>query len=168
VGTNPIAAVLGLWAIDVPSDSEPEVHKSVWQLERNMTKPIPGQTFPRDSSAVLGSRDAFHVPSVIVTWAAWVKVVPRATRPGANVRFTNDEQTQVEPCEYSERQAIADPFLESIEFGVAFWVFIIPELVGGLTHNFEILPKPNPLDNIEDEYQEPYEDDGCGGCYDEL
>lgn len=145
-----------------------------------MTKPIPGQTFSPQHIAmglphkpILGSRDAFHVPSVLVTWAAphiaGSELPSDGDRspiyrsghhvPGANVRFTNDEQTQVEPCEYGERQAIADPFLESIEFGVAFWVFIIPELVGGLTHNFEILPKPNPLDNIEDEYE--YDDDDC-------
>jgi len=112
-------------------------------------------------SNVLGCRDAFHVPSVLVTDA---RTIDRedGVRPGTNVRFTNDECTQVEPCEYSERQAIADPFLEHIDLGVAFWVFIIPELIGDLTHNFEILSKPkdNPLDNIADEYEEP-EGDGC-------
>ena len=133
-----------------------------------MTKPVPGQTFPLTS---LGRKDAFHAASVLVTWAkpyvagSGVESGDRlcgATRPGANVRFTNDEQTEVEPCEYSERQAIADPFLEYIEHGVAFWVFVIPELIADLTHNFEILsePKDNPLDNIADEYEEP-EGDGC-------
>jgi hypothetical protein len=163
-----------------------------------MTKPIPGQTFPltqpghlsntgdaiqRDMNTpvdgygqpniVLGSRDAFHVPSVLVTWAKPHVAGSGSSdgdrlsghrMPGANVRFTNVQQTQVEPCEYDERQAVADPFLETIRAGVAFWVFIIPELVGGLTHNFEILPKDDPLDNIEDEFEEP-EEDGCGGCW---
>jgi hypothetical protein len=127
-----------------------------------MAKPIPGQTFPfTNASHVVerGRRDAFHIPSVLVTWAA-VKVAG-SRMPGANVRFTNDEQTQVEPCEYSERQAVTDPFLETIGAGVAFWVFVIPELIGDLTHNFEILPKPKPLDNITDEYEEPEGDDGC-------
>lgn len=131
-----------------------------------MTKPVPGQTFPLKNlhvrSIILGSRDAFHVPSVLVEHAQSGRIVP-----GTNLRFTNDECTQVEPCEYSERQAIADPFLETITPDVAFWAFIIPELVSGLTHNFEILSKSedNPLDNITDEYEEPYEEDACGGCY---
>jgi hypothetical protein len=115
-------------------------------MTSDISKPIPGQTFPLDA---LGRKDAFHVPSVLVT--SHIPIIP-----GANLRFTDDEHTQVESCEYHERQAVADPFLKIVQPNTAFWAFVAPELVSDLTHDFQILSEP------EDDYDEDY--DPCAGC----
>ena len=97
--------------------------------------------------------------------------------PGDNLRFTNDEHTQVESCEYDERQAVADPFLHPSalkeppshgSYSWAFWAFVVPELISDLTHDFEVLSKSvvpsDHFDDTEDEYVRYEEEDACGGC----
>jgi hypothetical protein len=107
-----------------------------------MGKITPGFVTDRDTIYV-GRKDAFHIPSVLVT-------TNHDLNPGQDVRFTDDDCDAVEPCERNKRQAIVDPFLtkDQIEKS-AFWVFIDPDLVSNLTHEFEIKGIGEPEDFAE-------------------
>lgn len=98
-----------------------------------------------------GLRDAFHVPSILVTSNDTLV-------PGECVSFL-DASTVVAATRFSY-QAIIDPFIEdSVAPGQKVWAFIRPHLVGSLTHHFDAYSIPDmPVEENED-YDE------CAGCY---
>jgi len=132
---------------------------------------------------LLGRRDAFHVPGVLV-------VCESPIEPGSHVRFINTSFRVVEVTDKSDCDAIVDPFLRSVvPARTLFWVFLIPGMVQNLTHTFviqkqqdQILPParrivlanmqisvsnskiPEVVVGSSDEEVE--DDDGCKGCYD--
>lgn len=137
--------------------------------------------------SMLGKRDAFHVPGVVVFSRETIE-------PGSNVRFVDGTNDQVMNCLKSDRQAVVDPFIDGdLLPGQMFWIFLCPEIVGNLVHHFEITGvKSNQVDTerlikdaerlqgelsqaqlrisvLEDEVAEVGNDDEeydeCGGCY---
>lgn len=121
---------------------------------------------------LVGTRDAFHVPAVLVYSAYDVKA-------GQDVVFTTVNLDAVQPCLSGvERHAIVDPFIKgNIKSGTVFNVFIEPSLVQNLLHHFELnveVSQPTEYDEecegCYGEEPELYSDneyyDGCKGCYD--
>jgi len=102
--------------------------------------------------AILGRRDAFHVPGILVSSDELID-------PGEKLVFTNEELTLVrETRSINERHhAIADPFLaDGIPPGCLFWAVLVPGTMTNLVHSFETTITVQP----EDDY-----DDQCKGCY---
>ncbi len=93
--------------------------------------------------AEIGTRDAFHVPAVLVS-------SDDVLFPGANVRFTDLAQTTVRLCNDADRHGIADPFWRDAHIGqrnvivpgTLFWVAVDPRLVKGVVHHFDIAIEP--------------------------
>lgn len=116
----------------------------------------------QDSTAQAGATDAFHAPARMVS--AKVLMAPKT-----DVRFTDAPAcTEVEPCEAEKRHGIVDPFAKKpFEADELFWVWVEPDIIGPLTHRFEIiLPDPKDTSNsavtvVEEEPEEDY--DGCSG-----
>lgn len=90
----------------------------------------------------VGTRDAIHVPFVMVTCQT-------ALNPGdkCSLRGTGDEcvkwggKPEVGECYETEPRwhGVADPFLEAdIQAGTVFALYIRRECFSGLTHNFKI------------------------------
>ena len=136
-----------------------------------MSKMMLGDSVNEDD--VLGRRDAFHVPCVVVTSGQFIM-------PGSNVRFVAGRVDLVENCSSIERQGIADPFAPG-QFGpgVKFWVLIQPSLVSDLVHHFAIAGTPDHpgelkkkldaanarIDEMIEEMGEYTDSDGCSyGC----
>lgn len=113
----------------------------------------------------LGTRDAFHVPGILVS--ALIDV-----EPGAHLLLKSRDR--VVACTREERTGIADPFVPgTILAGKVFWLFLEPGLVTNLVHNFDVkgfqdFPDLNVDDALpdEDEFDDFDDDDdgGCGGC----
>lgn len=105
-----------------------------------------------------GRRDAFHVPGVLVTS---INIV----YPGNKVYFIDTDCTKVRLSISGDPvHAIVSPFLSKmVSPGDLFWVCPVQEIVGNLTHSFEITPndRPQPLP-----VDEEVDDDTCKGCYD--
>lgn len=120
----------------------------------------------QDPTAQAGSTDAFHAPARLVS----AKVPLQAK---ADVRFTDAPAcTEVEPCEADKRHGIVDPFAK-VAFAAEelFWVWVEPDLVGPLTHKFEItLPDPketsgSKVTELQEEIEDEDDDDCTGeGC----
>jgi len=128
-----------------------------------------GQTTTDDS--LIGLRDAFHSPCVLVECFISLK-------PGQRVTFASLGYDRVrvagDPRKY---HAIVDPFLEmDTRKEERFWVILRPGSVKNLTHNFAIGDESEDeakrKNNIE-EGDDPYEDapefdgsynDGCENC----
>lgn len=118
--------------------------------------------------SLLGRRDAFHVPGVLVTSSGYVS----ASDP---VLFTDSSCKEVIVATFSRKDAVVDPFVSGIlDPGTLFWVFITPERVSNLTHHFEISPIVGASETIftgEDSEdwrnRECYEDEDyeCKDCY---
>lgn len=128
-----------------------------------MTVPKISQTC--DDISLLGRRDAFHVPGVLVHSYQYLQ-------PGDGVKFLDAICTLVESAGYETRDAIIDPFLPSeIPPGTLFWVFPTPELVGNLTHHFDLnvskrpIITPSVLEEDIEEDEEIEEETSCNGCY---
>ena len=130
---------------------------------------------------VLGSKDAFHVPGMVVQSDTMLKPGQRVKLVGRNL-VSRDEK---------EGHGIVDIFLEGyIPAGTPFWMMIDPSLVQKLVHGFEFeaekqypplnLPDVQPTctncgakisrivcasctENSQDNYND--DDDGCGSCY---
>lgn len=117
-----------------------------------MSKPVVGEIV---SPSELGRRDASHSPMVAVY--SGVEVTP-----GAGVKFTATDC--VLPCEKDERQAIADPFIYGnvIPAYKGFWAFLVPSVVGEVTHSFDIKAGDIFASRREDE-NGPW-DDGDDWC----
>lgn len=118
------------------------------------------------NQGVRGTRDAFHVPGVLVTSEYTVF-------PGQPVRFEDKAYDTVIPVEKDLCHAIADPFGQSVAPGDVFWVFLDPTLGTKVRHDFgigvnteKVSPKPNfaPEGYISREDCDDL-DDGCRGCY---
>lgn len=115
---------------------------------------------------IIGQRDAFHVPAVLVKWAG-----PGLPLSGGNVRFVDNSFKQVMACEEEDRHAVIDPFVPSIEIqgDVSFWVLLIPEVTSNLTHFYSInlpdVPQAGHNEDEEDEEEDDDEYDGCKGCW---
>lgn len=97
---------------------------------------------------LLGRRDAFHVPGVLVKCSTPVA-------PGEWVMFVNPQQTQVQVVapHSKNRQALVDPFIPAISIpaGTLFWVFPKPGMVQNLVHSFELSPVVDREEFIEAE-----------------
>jgi hypothetical protein len=79
---------------------------------------------------LVGRRDAFHVPAILVRSNDFVT-------PGEGLRFVDDALTEVVTAGYGTRQAVADPFVSEINQD-SFWALLMPDTVQNLTHNFEV------------------------------
>ncbi len=109
-----------------------------------------GALLPKNASC--GTKDAFHTPVVTVR-------SKDILTPGQSVRFGygpeekeeednedyygykySREFSSVYACEYADREAIVDPFLpnEPIPAHTSLWVLVLPTLVTGLSHGFQI------------------------------
>ena len=138
--------------------------------------------FTTDQS-LLGRRDAFHVPGVLVSSNETVW-------PGDRISFVDSTCSSVRRSDaLEERQGIADPFLTNpLLPGQLFWVFIAPELTSNLVHKFDILLASAFIEKTEEKEEtklfidvaeleqeedvdsndvddEEDEDDSCKGCY---
>jgi hypothetical protein len=83
-------------------------------------------------TTLLGRRDAFHVPGVLVSALGVIQ-------PGDSVRFVDQEFKIVTKCTREFRQAVVSPFVpEHLQSGTLFWVFLEPDLVASLVHHFDI------------------------------
>ena len=101
---------------------------------------------------LVGMRDAFHVPCVLVQAADREDITA-----GCRVRFITEKMVSKSP-ENGEYDAIVDPFLESCPTPRqhAFWVFVKPDLVESFSHTYEIAGLTR-VKNVSD--------DECSGCY---
>jgi hypothetical protein len=95
------------------------------------TAPKVGQT--TTDMALLGKRDAMHVPVVLA----------RAVSPcsaGWYVRFVDDACTEVTTTRKSLAEGVVDPFITHDTLpGELVWVFLMPHLVGTVAHAFDIV-----------------------------
>ncbi len=82
-----------------------------------------------DFPSKAGDMDAFHVPAIAVTSIDTL-------RPGDPIRFT--DTTTVILCEKAESDGLVDPWGKIVRPGQLFWCCVNPEIVGVLTHKFEI------------------------------
>jgi len=123
----------------------------------------PGKLHNLDTSR-LGDRDAFHLPGIMCTTHEFLY-------PGNFVKvFKSGDEYYATKCDYpSEAHGIVDPMIpyDAIEdYGAMFWVFLKRELVGPVTHNFEILgiesKTPTTMTDKYDKYDK-YDED-CRGC----
>lgn len=90
----------------------------------------------------VGVRDAFHVPAILV-WSG------DELNGGDSVRFVDKNLTQIEKSDKEHRHGIVSPFIKDHIYSAdhLFWVFLDPELVESLTHNFDV-----KVDDIGDYY----------------
>lgn len=101
-----------------------------------MSKLVPGNTvFGKNQ---LGRKDAFHAPCVLVSSDQYIDRGDRLKFVGPN-KVVRD---------WENPQGVADPFLSTILIvpGEVFWMFLLPDQVEDLTHQFSIKgqPAPNP------------------------
>lgn len=127
-----------------------------------MSAPKVGET-TKDMS-LLGRRDAFHFPGILVSSPYYID-------PGSSVAFLDAARTQVRKCEPEFRQAVVDPHVkdDEIEPGVLFWVFLEPGLVTNLVHTFEVNIEGVEERGRVDPSSAGFDDDeeySCKGCYD--
>ena len=147
-----------------------------------------GQIKPPET---LNSRDAFHVPAVVM-------MATETLRPGDLVKFgenipereeldddwdwedrddADDEEEEKTPQKLtgayrvaSEPHAVVDPFLPyNVKKGQHFWALVMPDYVGKVTHHFETTFTP-VKDIAQDRTYSVEDDDGvlndsCRGCY---
>lgn len=115
-----------------------------------------------DNNEVLGKRDAFHVPCILAN-------SPQDLKAGDKVRFIDDTYKSVIKVPRHENlnpHGIVDPFVKRFKKWEQFLVWLMPETVVKLNHNFELnmpdVPKAymDEPDPIEEE-----ENTGCRGCY---
>lgn len=107
-----------------------------------MSKIIFGRTFPQSLS--LGYKDAGHMPCILVHSDERLCV-------GESVRLISDNKVTMSLV--SQRQGIVDPFLQPgyVNPGVYFWMLLVPEAVGALSHTFDVVtPVESSCDDGED------------------
>ncbi len=132
--------------------------------------------------SLLGRRDAFHVPGILVT-------SDHSFGPGTKVRFTDETLTKVVPmykedfytCEeddegneveseiHLDAQAVSDPFCYARK-NELFWVFPWPGSVENLVHTFDVKIEAtkltaSQLGKIEEAIDEEEGYQSCKGCY---
>jgi hypothetical protein len=137
-----------------------------------------------DDVSLIGRRDAFHVPGILVQSDYNIPA-------GMKVRFTDKTCTKVVPM-YKEdfytyveddegnetdeevrlpAHAVADPFKPYCKREQLFWVFPMPGTVNDLTHSFNFdLEKVTELSESELDLIRSAADDeegyqSCKGCY---
>jgi len=121
-----------------------------------MSKLTPGN--PVSDLRRVGTRDAFHVPCVLVQSKEPVK-------PRDKVRFIDDKCKIVRVCGNSEQpHGIVDPFITVMPNDKeAFWIFLMPGIVKGLVHSFQMDLPPSSLEaELEARRRE---DPNCTECY---
>lgn len=130
-----------------------------------MDIPKVGETTTNEE--IIGRRDAFHVPGVLVQANALML-------PGDRVNFTDDSMTMVRDTHDDNKyQAVVDPFIpaEGVGPGTMFWVFPIPGSTSPVRHDFDITIDPASHEDDPDDdscagcYGEEVDDDACKGCY---
>lgn len=120
-------------------------------------------------SAKIGDRDAIHVPVVWVTTdQSWVGPY--------RVKFTDSSFTKVRMTDDDDCHGISNPWLDMVNSGDKFEVWLKPGSVTKLRHGFDIdfnieekeeydecsgCYGASPYDYNDDEY----EDNSCRGCY---
>ena len=109
-----------------------------------------------DFDAIVGTRDAFHVPIVVTVCSA-------AIHGGDWVRFVSEEGKEVERCERSQSHGIADPFIHRIAPGLPFYVLLSPGMVKSVRHTFDLDFKRSALERQLEEQQEA--DPDCAECW---
>jgi hypothetical protein len=107
----------------------------------------------------VGTRDAVHVPVVLVTAHDKIKA-------GDNVRFADDTYKMVVKTEKSRRHAIVDPFLpDNFNITNSFLVMLVPDATLKLVHHYDLAFTDVPKAYVEPIEDNDDEDNGCRGCY---
>lgn len=115
-------------------------------------------------TAVLGERDAVHVP-IVTCEAHDYKNLPA---PSDWVRFTDDKFTTVVKCEKKDAHGIADPFLDEISAFQRFAVLIVPGVTTDVRHEFQIIPELRDAKRQALEFeleQIKLDDQACSDCW---
>ena len=134
-------------------------------------KPVFGKVSKQ--SDMVGRRDAFHVPCVLVR-------SHHTIYGGESVRFVGGDLSLVEKCGVAQRHGVLDPFILCIsDTGGMAWMMLDPKMVKDLTHNFdiegfnleatkdeEIEDLKRQITGLEEEIDDFPEPDECAGCYD--
>jgi hypothetical protein len=84
-----------------------------------------------------GFRDAVHVQCVVVK-------CDDTLEPGQSVRFTDRDYDWVTPTEDDNRQAIVDPFGDTVYAGDKALVLLKPGLTSDPIHHFDIEDEEDP------------------------
>lgn len=90
-----------------------------------------------------GHRDAFHAPAILVCTDDKLK-------PGDFIRFITPKKVYKATSRQSSH-GIVDPFLPSLDKGVAFWVLLNPDSTSNLQHHFDLSFQSEIEDNIEED-----------------
>lgn len=99
------------------------------------------------NSGVIGEKDAFHVPGMVVC-------SDKVLKPGQSVKLTG--RNMVSRCKDDERHGIVSIFLkDSIPVGSKFWMMIDPDLA----------PSEIICQRCFDSVEEGLNEDSCRGCY---
>jgi hypothetical protein len=111
--------------------------------------------------SLLGRRDAFHVPAVLVTCDIYIE-------PGESVVFENSLYKKVRRAVFNEtRHGLVDPFISMPAPGKLFWVLLVPGAVENLVHQFEINTDApaSPAEAVSDSTEDDDDGSACGSCY---
>lgn len=116
----------------------------------------------------IGQRDAMHVPVVLVT-------ADQTMAAGDSVVFLSPTTVRHWSITAGEEiQAKVDPWLKSqVNPGLPFYVMVSPDLVGDLTHHFQIkglteakTPTADEIKKAVDDARTQWEEDyPCRDCY---
>lgn len=128
-------------------------------MKNNGHYPKMGET--SNNAAIVGRRDAFHVPGIL----SYCNLSVRAGDYIKWYELSNPKSSLCQLASKDDYHGIVDPFLKGpIMPGTMFWGLVRPELVSNLTHHFDVgVPvaiKPDPIDDDDDD-----DDDSCRGCY---
>lgn len=114
--------------------------------------PKPGEAIARkdETNCLLGYRDAFHCPAVLVQC-----IEDGDIAPGTALEFIDDDCLYVR-VSTGKAHAVADPFVDGpIDPQEIFWAFLLPGVMMNLRHHFDV---------DQDGVNWSSYDDGCGGC----
>ncbi|MHA1943809.1 MAG: hypothetical protein ACW96M_05375 [Candidatus Thorarchaeota archaeon] len=115
-----------------------------------------------------GLRDAFHAPAILCQ----INIDNCRTCPDdvKFVRFTDEECTEVAPCEREQAHGVVDPFVE-LEWYMdnkLVWVLLKPGIVTNLYHAFEmeLEPMSDEEKSLRAELKQRREEDpNCAECW---
>jgi len=118
-----------------------------------------------------GLRDAFHAPAILCSIDLYTNSRGYANPEDISfVRFTNDDFSEVEPCEREQAHGVVDPFvkLDWTAENKLVWVLLNPGIVTNLVHSFEMsIPEMSDEEkSLREELKQCREEDpNCAECW---